>query len=37
MNFERCPEMLVLEIVEDLDCGCGEGVSGGGGGVDESS
>lgn len=27
--------MLVLEIMEDLDCGRGEGVPGGGGGLDE--
>lgn len=27
--------MLVLEVVQDLDGGCGDGVSGGRGGVNE--
>jgi hypothetical protein len=26
MDLERCPEMLVLEIMEDLNGGCSEGI-----------
>lgn len=33
--LEGCPQVLVLEVVQDLDGGCGDGVPRGRDGVDE--